>query len=162
MEIGGGIAGGASDQARQMYSGNLNEQAKGWGKFAVTAPPTAAGILSVKDSVNGLLKPKPAPDIIIPKNAVVEAQNSFNYGLHIQGKLGNRGWSDNLIDNTISNPVSTSAAMNKATGNSATAFFTKGGSYVVRENITGTIIQISDRTDPLWIPDSTIRNPYKP
>ncbi len=33
------------------------------------------------------------------------------------------------------------------------------GSYVVRDNNTGDVIQISNKNDPHWVPDQTIKNP---
>ena len=50
--------------------------------------------------------------------------------------------------------------ISKATGNAATAFFTgpgATGAYVVIDNVTKEIIQISDRFDPNWIIDQTIK-----
>ena len=80
----------------------------------------------------------------------------------ITKQMLSRGWTDKLIESTVNNPFTTRAATNKATGNMATAYFTKDGAYVVRDNITKEIIQISNRLDPKWIPDSTIFNPYIP
>ncbi len=47
-------------------------------------------------------------------------------------------------------------------GNLATAYFNQDGSYVVVDNITHEVIQVSNRFDPKWIPDNTIVNPYEP
>ncbi len=52
---------------------------------------------------------------------------------------------------------------NKAHGNPATAYFNQDGSYVVRDDVTGELVQVSDRTNPPnWIPDDTIVDPYMP
>lgn len=75
-----------------------------------------------------------------PKGAMTEAKSSFNYGKKIQGQAGKRGWSDSMIDETISQPHATSTATNKATGGNATADFRKDGSYVVWDNASGEII----------------------
>ncbi len=88
------------------------------------------------------------------------AQNSFLYGSHIMRRLKKRGWSDGLVDDTISSPYAVRKSVNKHTGGNATAFFRRDGSYVVLDDSTGEIIQISDRYDPNWIPDSSIHNPY--
>jgi hypothetical protein len=82
-----------------------------------------------------------------------------NINSKINGQMGRRGWTTSSINNTIRNPYHTSPSTNLATGNSATAFFNSDGSYVVRDNITFDIIQISNRYDPYWIPDSNITNP---
>jgi len=77
-------------------------------------------------------------------------------------QMPRRGWSKTMIDETIDKPAATRPALNKATGQDATAYFRSDGSYVVRDNTTGEIIQISNRNDPTWIPDSSIQNPFKP
>lgn len=67
-----------------------------------------------------------------------------------------------IIHETVNDPFTTRSATNRATGNAATAFFQESGSYVVKDNVTNQIIQISNRLDPNWIPDVTIINPYIP
>ncbi|WP_205635929.1 colicin E5-related ribonuclease, partial [Algoriphagus antarcticus] len=77
-------------------------------------------------------------------------------------QMGSRGWTQELIHNTINNPFTTRVATNSATGNASTAFFQKNGSYVVKDDLTNQVIQISNRLDNKWIPDATIINPYIP
>lgn len=63
----------------------------------------------------------------------------------------------------MNNPFVTRNAENKANGNPATAYFNEDGSYVVRDDATGELVQMSDRTDPsCWVPDDTITDPYIP
>jgi RHS repeat-associated protein len=78
----------------------------------------------------------------------------------ISQQMFRRGWTSNLIHEVVNNPFTTRVARNRATENLATAFFTKEGFYVVKDNLTNEIIQISNRLDPNWIPDATIINPY--
>jgi RHS repeat-associated protein len=80
----------------------------------------------------------------------------------IANQMARRGWTKELIHEVVNNPFTKRAALNRATGNAATAFFTKEGSYIVKDDITNEVIQVSDKTDPNWIPDATIVNPYKP
>jgi hypothetical protein len=47
--------------------------------------------------------------------------------------------------------------MNTSTGNAATAYFDGDGSYVVRDDVTGDLVQTSNRNDPNWVVDSRIR-----
>ena len=70
--------------------------------------------------------------------------------------MSRRGWSKSLIKDTILKNVGRKA-VNKATGNAATAYFTSTGAYVVIDNITKEIIQISNRFDPNWVVDVTIK-----
>ncbi len=77
-------------------------------------------------------------------------------------QLTSRGWNQSSIDDIVNNPVHTSSATNRATGNPATAYFDNTGNYVVRDNVTGRLVQMSNRNDPDWIPDPSIDNPYNP
>jgi len=78
-------------------------------------------------------------------------------------QLSRRGWTEERINDTVNHPFVTRKAANKANGNSATAYFNKDGSYLVRDDITGELVQISDRTNPSeWLPDDTIIDPYIP
>ena len=90
--------------------------------------------------------------------------STFSYiGTKIKGQFSNRGWSTRTIHQTVNKPFTTRSALNKANGNSATAYYTKAGGYVVRDNVTGEIIQISNLKNPgSWVPDQTIINPYRP
>ncbi len=78
----------------------------------------------------------------------------------IMNQMSKRGWTEKLISKTLKSKI-TREATNKATGNKATAFFAKDGSYVVKDDVTNEIIQISDRLRS-WTPDQTIVNPYTP
>ncbi|WP_156934293.1 colicin E5-related ribonuclease [Paenibacillus zanthoxyli] len=52
--------------------------------------------------------------------------------------------------------------LNRTTGNDATAYFNKDGSYVVVDNGTGKVVQISNKNNPNWAPDKSIVDPYIP
>jgi hypothetical protein len=81
----------------------------------------------------------------------------------IKKQMTKRGWTEETINGTINNPHTTREASNKANGNSAaTAYYNADGSYVVRDDASSEVIQISDRNDPNWQPDPTIQNPYHP
>jgi hypothetical protein len=79
----------------------------------------------------------------------------------IRKQIFKRGWNDGLLRSTKRTPFTTRQAFNKATGNRATAYFNKDGSYIVVDDITNEIIQVSDRLRS-WIPDSSIIDPYIP
>jgi RHS repeat-associated protein len=80
----------------------------------------------------------------------------------IRKQMAKRGWTEQSIKDTVDSPYTTCGAYDKATGHSATAYYNKDGSYVVRNDVTGDVVQISKRGDPNWTPDSSIVNPYKP
>ena len=81
----------------------------------------------------------------------------------LMNQMNSRGWTDGAIKNTVDNPYTTRISVNKATGNSATVFYTNRGSYVIVDDITKEIVQISDNINPsTWAPDTSIVNPYIP
>jgi hypothetical protein len=76
--------------------------------------------------------------------------------------IAGRGWTDELIQETLNNPVTTRTSTNMATMNEATVFYRADGSHIVRDNITTEVFHGSKIGDPDWVPDSRIINPWKP
>jgi hypothetical protein len=79
-------------------------------------------------------------------------------GTKISGQMGSRGWAQSLIDDALARPSSTVITrdtrwMSAGTrlNDPATAFIRADGSYVVRNDLTGDVVQISNRNDPNWI-----------
>lgn len=73
-----------------------------------------------------------------------------------------RGWDEQSVRNTVSNPYTTRKSLNKQNGNTpATAYYNKDTSYVVVDDTSKNLVQISDRTKPDWKPDPNIVNPYR-
>lgn len=79
-------------------------------------------------------------------------------GSHVAPQLGKRGWTERLIDSTIARPARTVATRDTRhirgggrMDDPATAYYSQRGGYVVRNDRTGDIVQVSDRTDPNWI-----------
>ena len=67
------------------------------------------------------------------------------------------------IKATVDTPFTTRVSVNKYTGNTATVFYTEKGSYVVVDDITYEIIQVSENINmETWAPDQTIIDPYVP
>lgn len=73
-----------------------------------------------------------------------------------------RKWTWESMKFTTENYYTTRSAVNKANGNPATAYYNKSGDYVVVDDITGDLVQLSEYGNIGWIPDSTIVNPYIP
>ncbi len=74
-----------------------------------------------------------------------------------------RGWSLELIDQTIKSSYTTRKSLNKANGNPATAYYTKEGAYIVTDDVTGQFVQVGSNNNPAgWTPDSAIIDPYMP
>ena len=78
-------------------------------------------------------------------------------------QMNSRGWTEDLIRNTVDNPYTIRTSVNKATGNAATVFYTQQSSYVIVDDVTKAIVQISDNINPsTWAPDLSIVDPYIP
>ena len=108
------------------------------------------GIIKITNRIDG---------IVDAGRGIQTAQSSFSLNTKILNQIDSRGWNTASIDDVIANPSHISSATNKATGGKASAFFAADGSYVVRDNATGSIIQVSDKTKPGWVPDQSITNP---
>ena len=81
----------------------------------------------------------------------------------LNNEMSKRGWTEETVKDTVNNPYTTRKATNKATGNSATAYYNQNGAYVVIDDITKEVVQVSDNINPSsWIPDSSIIDPYRP
>jgi RHS repeat-associated protein len=85
------------------------------------------------------------------------AATGTSIGTKIEGQLATRGWSRSSIDDAIANPTRTVATRDTRhlpggarMNDSATAYYSREGGYVVRNDRTGDIVQISDRTNPNW------------
>ncbi|MDQ0242438.1 colicin E5-related ribonuclease [Arthrobacter bambusae] len=76
----------------------------------------------------------------------------------ILNALAKRGWTEQSVENLVNNPdrtvVTRDTRWQRGTGarndDPATAYLDKNGGYVVRNDKTGDIVQISDLTDPNW------------
>ncbi len=78
-------------------------------------------------------------------------------GAKIERQMWNRGWSRSSIMDTIRHPsrvVSTRDTRHLPGGrrmnDPATAYYSRGGGYVVRNERTGDVVQISNRNNPNW------------
>jgi len=81
----------------------------------------------------------------------------------LTNQMANRGWTETLVRDTVDSSYTTRASVNKATGNSATVYYTERGSYVIVDDVTKEIVQVSDNINPsTWAPDTSIVNPYIP
>lgn len=79
----------------------------------------------------------------------------------LSNQMSNRGWTKELVENIVDDSYTTRVSINKATGNSATVFYTKQGSYVIVDDVTKSIVQVSDNINPsTWVPDMSIIDPY--
>lgn len=83
--------------------------------------------------------------------------NGFHLGVKIERQMGARGWSREAIADVINNPSRTAATRDtrwirdgQRMNDPATAYLDRGGAYVVRNDVSGDIVQVSNRLDPNW------------
>lgn len=79
-------------------------------------------------------------------------------GKKVSGQMGGRGWTRDLIDDTLRSPSRTVVTRDTRWTSAgtrmddpATAYVRTDRTYVVRNDITGDIVQISNRNDPNWV-----------
>ena len=76
----------------------------------------------------------------------------------IAGQMEKRGWDNKMINSTIKNATKTMDAVDRTANNeAATAYLNKDGSYVVLNNKTKKVVQVSDRTKSGWKPDPSFK-----
>ena len=81
----------------------------------------------------------------------------------LNNQMTKRGWTESTVRDTVSNPYTKRVSVNKATGNSATMYYNKSGGYVIIDDVTNAIVQVSDNINPsTWAPDPSIVDPYLP
>lgn len=93
-----------------------------------------------------------------------QANNDLNADDKIRSQLGDRGWTEQDVKDAI-NGEATGTSIDKRRPNktadglgrddTASVYGTPDG-YVVVNDRTGEVVQVSDKTDPAWIPDSRI------
>ncbi|MGI8690094.1 MAG: colicin E5-related ribonuclease [Thermomicrobiales bacterium] len=68
----------------------------------------------------------------------------------IAEQMADRGWTGDDINNVANNPVDQHPAINKTSNDPATAYYGSDGHYIVVNDNTGEVIQISNRNKPDW------------
>ena len=104
-----------------------------------------------------------APGAPNPEDDDLKFESNTKSAKKLEREMRERGWTESSVRETVRNPYTTRVSLNKANGHPATAYYTKDGAYVVVDDITNEVLQVSDRFLPMeWIPDSSIINPYIP
>lgn len=87
-----------------------------------------------------------------------EDKPKTSFGAKILGQLSKRGWTVESVQELISNPsrtAETADTRNNPDGSinndPATAYIDEDGSYVVQNDETGDIVQVSDRSNSGWL-----------
>src|SRR5690606_14125171 len=157
------IVGGAWEMAEGVENGDYLQVSIGAGSLILDVATMGVGGTIIKGGLKKVIKEGAEELAEQGLKQAAKGSSVFSYITpKITKQMAGRGWTKELIHNTVNNPFTTRAATNRATGNAATAYFQKNGSYIVKDNVTNQVIQISNRLDPKWIPDATIINPYIP
>ncbi len=85
------------------------------------------------------------------------ARLEIQLGTKIEGQLGKRGWTRESVQDLINNPSRTVATRDTRylpgggrNDAPATGYISRTGGYVVRNDETGDIVQVSNLNDPNW------------
>lgn len=84
---------------------------------------------------------------------------SVSFAGKVEGQLAKRGWTKGLVEQTVRSPSRAVATrdtrfLSGGAGrmdDPATAYYNKSGGYVVRNDVTGDVVQVSNRNDSNWI-----------
>ena len=117
---------------------------------ALAATKAGRAALRFGDEVAGFVK-----GLFKSSDELVEVSTKF--GTKIERQLDSRGWSKSSIDDLIENPSETKSLRDtrwtsggEKLDDPATAYIDKDANYVIRNDKTGDIVQISNRNDPDW------------
>jgi len=82
------------------------------------------------------------------------ASSGLSIGEKIAGQMGPRGWSETLMQETVDNPAATHSVWDFTSGSrqAATAYARSDGSYVVLNDETLVVVQVSDINKVGWKP----------
>ena len=82
------------------------------------------------------------------------AARALSYSSKIEGQMGPRGWSQESIEAAVKNPSETHSVWDFTTGDKqpATAYVQRGGGYVVVNDETNELVQVSNLNKSGWKP----------
>lgn len=143
----------ASTSNNTIYTVKKNDCLSVIAKKYNTTVPALAKANNITDSKYTI---RTGQSLIIP---IAIGSISFTYTSKIEKQMGKRGWTNSDIQDALDNyvkKVKTYDTRFKPDGSGmknnepATAYYSKDGGYVVRNDSTGDIVQVSDRNDPEW------------
>ena len=74
-----------------------------------------------------------------------------------------RNWNMDLINNTYNYPYTTRQSINRTDNfHPATVYYNKDGDYIIVDDVTNELVQLSEYGNTAWQPDRDIINPYIP
>jgi RHS repeat-associated protein len=111
-------------------------------------------------ATKALTNPSSSKGSLIEKvtNTSSSVKTNINIGEHIKGQMQNRGWTRDLIEETIKNPARKVTNLRDTRNienglkmdDPATGYVAEDGSYVIINNVTHDVVQISNKFKPGW------------
>lgn len=95
--------------------------------------------------IGGVGKPKNGHQVTLD---TLEFSDKFKRGDY-KNQVFDRGWTNEMIVDTINNPIKTSSSVNKATGNTVTNYYINETHYIAVDDVTNKVIQVADLTK-IW------------
>ena len=96
-------------------------------------------------------------------NAEIQQCKPISIGDKIRGQMKQKGWTEEQINDVLNKPTKTRATRdtrNNRIGlkndDPAIAYFDSEGNYAVQNDITGDIVQVSDKNKTNWTPANQI------
>ena len=130
------------------------------GKGQSTSSSSSSGILWAGSDAAPVVEDR---EIRKTKSEDIKFGSDVKSEQKLNNQMKKRGWDERSIRNTVDFPYTTRRSINRAIGNPSTVYYTEKGSYVIVDDITKEIVQISDNVNPAsWVPDPSIVNPYIP
>jgi filamentous hemagglutinin len=76
----------------------------------------------------------------------------------IAAQLAQRGWEEHEVrDLANTSPGGTSVDNTAGKNDPATVYGSPPNNYIVVNDVTGQVVQVSNRRNPAWVPDNRIR-----
>jgi hypothetical protein len=128
------------------------------GGFVIAAPATVAGAIVLGTGIGLVLGAIYVSDRILDGIARdAQAGDDVVIDDKIGGQLGERGWTEQEVRDAVSGePSGTSVDNTEGRDDPASVYGTEGAHVVVNDR-TGRVVQVSDRNNPGWVPDSRIQ-----
>jgi RHS repeat-associated protein len=136
---------------RAIYGGTRREISSECGQAALQALPFLAACRVVR-------KANRADRLAPPERTMPLALGpGTHFGAKIENQLARRGWTKRLVEATIKKPARTAKTRDTRhlpgggrMNDPATVYYSPRGGYVIRNDRTGDIVQVSDRTRRDW------------
>ncbi len=140
-----------SDQERWVDAGELRA-----GDLLLLADGSTATVSQVEERVGVLSVHNLTVDdihtyFVATDDAAILVHNC-TIGQKIRDQMIDRGWTDDLVDEVVDNPTFTHNVWDLTSDSAATAYARGDNFYVVVNDATGEVVQISDRLDGGWAP----------